>query len=60
MNFGEKRAAIEFFRGLPLEIEVGVVGGPNEELSMVDDGEIGVIGVNSEEYDSCRSFLSRE
>lgn len=65
MNLGEKRAAIEFFLGFSLVIEMGVVGeGPNEDgVSMVvvgDSGVIGVIGVNNEEYDSCRSFLSRE
>lgn len=61
-NLGEKRAAMEFFLGFSLEIEEGVAGaGPNDDgVSMVVAAEGGVTGVNSDENESCRSFLSRE
>lgn len=63
----EKSAAIEFFLGLSLEMDVGVVGeGANDDgVSIVvaaDSG--GVKGFNNndddDESDNCFSFLARE
>jgi hypothetical protein len=74
VNFGEKSAAIEFFRGRSLEIEVGVVGdAANDDGVSIVVVEIGVSGVsgvnneasesfcdNSDASESCFSFFSSE
>lgn len=62
VNLGEKSAAIEFFLGFSLEIDVGVVGdgAKDDGVSMVVANESGVKGVNNDESDNCLSFLSRE
>lgn len=58
----EKSAAIEFFLGLSLEMDVGVVGeGANDDgVSIVVAKDSGVKGVSNDESDNCLSFLSKE